>query len=337
MASRTSPDWFVPLAVGVLFLLAGEIGLRQAVQAQPSVEVETHTSVDSVLIGGRFTVSFAVEHGGAATVSFPDPETGPNTFGDIELRRRRAVERRSVPGGRRVDSAAYEVTTFALDSARVPPVPLDVVVGGDTTIASTPPRGVKVVSVLKENRKGIYSVAPLASFPAPIWPWVLAALVAAALLGGGYYLWRRGSEPEEAPSVVSGTLEEVEQTPYEAATARIRQLESYDLSDPDAIKPFYVELSNAVRVYVATELGIGALERTTREVVSALRDRSDVPDEAVEHLHAVLERADRVKFADVHPPTAEHERALRDARAALDAMETAPREEPAVDEVAGAA
>lgn len=305
--------------------------------AQPAVQLDTRLSADSVLVGGRFTVSFVAEHDGNVSVSFPDPATGPGTFGDIEVQRRRTVEHRS-SGGRQVDSAAYEVTTFVLDSARVPPVPLQVVAGGDTSVASTPARGVKVLSVLKPSRKGIHDVAPLASFPKPLWPWILVALAVAGLLGGLLYSlwWRRAAD--ETPSVAPGTLTEVDQTPYEAATARLRQLESYDLADPEAVKPFYVELANAVRVYVANELEVRALERTTSEVVAVLADRSDVPAEAVEQLQAVLELADLVKFAGVQPSREEHEQVLHEARAALDAIEAAPRgAEAAIDETVGAA
>ncbi len=306
--------------------------------AQPGVQIETRASADSVLIGGRFTVSFAVEHDGDVTVPFPDPATGPDQFGDVEIRRRRTVGRRSIGGGRQVDSAAYEVTTFALDSARVAPVPLPIVTNGDTSIASTPPRGVKVVSVLKANRKGIHSVAPLAAFPRPIWPWLLAALAGTIVLGAlAYYAWWHRHQPDEAPSVGTEPLSEVNQTPYEAATSWIRQLESYDLSDPDAVKPFYVELSNAVRVYVANELGVRALERTTREVINALDDRPDVPDDAVEQLRTVLEQADLVKFAGLQPSLETHEQVLREARSALDAIEATPRGTRAeIDEVVNA-
>lgn len=346
MSVGTRDDW-VPgigrerlMAVGrsgVVFLLMCWVGMGSPVEAQPSVQVRTHTSADSVLIGGHFTVSFAVEHDGSVTVAFPDPATGPDAFGDIAIRRRRAVERRSIGGGRHVDSAAYAVTTFALDTARVPPVPLQVTANGDTSVVSTPSRGVKVLSVLKKNRKGIHSVAPLASFPRPVWPWVLAALAGAVLLGAvGYYYWRDRDPSDESPSVEAGTLSEVDQTPYEAATTWIRQLESYDLSDPEALKPFYIELANAVRVYVATELGVSALERTTPEVIEVLSDRPDIPDEAVEQVQAVLEQADLVKFAGAQPDVEVNERVLREARSALDAMEAAPSGPTEIDGVAAA-
>lgn len=348
MPAPSRSDWAVDRSPGthaiirrsvLLLLLVLWTGTGRTVDAQPSVQLDTHVSADSVLIGGRFTVSFVAEHDGAVTVSFPSPGEGLGQLGDVEVRRRRVVDRQSVRGGRQVDSAAYEVTTFALDSARVPPVPLQIVAGDDTSVVSTPPRGVTVASVLKENRKGIHSVAPLASFPRPIWPWVLAVLVGATLLGGLiYYLWWHRQQPDQQPtSGASGTLTDVNQTPYEAATAWIRQLESYDLSDSAAITPFYVELSSAVRVYIANELGVAALERTTREIVNALEARADVPDEAVEQIGTVLKRADRVKFAGIHPGAEVHEQSLHQTRSALDAIETAPREPArAVDKVTGA-
>lgn len=302
-----------------------------------NVRVSTYVSADSVRIGERFTVSFAVEHAEGAEIVFPDPADETDTFGDIEVVNRLERSRRPMGGGRRVDSVAYEVTTFALDSVRVPAIPISVVVGGDTSLARTPPRGAAVVSVIGPESRGIHSVGPLASFPYTWWPWVLAGLLTTALLGGLAYLWWRRQQVEDPTSTVQ-PASEIDQTPYEAATAWIRQLDSYDLSDPAAVKPFYVELSSALRVYLAREWDVAALERTTREVIDALETRSDVPDEAIDRLQSVLEQADLVKFADVRPDADAHEAAIEDARDALDTLETTPSPTATnVDGVASAA
>jgi len=336
LTGTRSKEWNVKVWMwGVLaVLLLG--GATTEARAQ-DVRVRTHVSADSVRVGERFTVSFTVEHAEDVQVLFPDPADGTDAFGDIEVMNRRERSRRPLDGGRRVDSVAYEVTTFALDSVRVPAIPIPVVVGGDTSLARTPPRGATVISVIGPESRGIHSVGPLASFPSPWWPWVLAGLLTTLLLAGLAYLWWRRQQPEEATSTVQ-PASEIDQTPYEAATAWIRQLDSYDLSDPAAVKPFYVELSSALRVYLAREWDVAALERTTREVIDALEARSDVPDDAIDRLESVLERADLVKFADVRPDADAHDAAIEDARAALDTLETTPPPtETNVDGVASAA
>jgi len=318
-----------------LLLLAAWIGL-EAATAQPLSRIDTRVSADSVRIGERFTVSVVAEHGRTVEVAFPDADAGPVVFGDLEVIERGEIRRRA-RGDVQVDSVAYTVATFALDSVQVPALPVRVVSGGDTTTVPAPPRTVAVASVVGADAEGVQGVAPPAPFPRPLWTRLVLGLVVAGLLAGAAYLWwrRRQQVPETASAPARPA---VDQTPYEAATAWIRQLESYDLSDPDAVEPFYVELARALRVYLAREWDVAALERTTREVIETLERRPDVPDEAVPRVRVVLELADLVKFADARPAPEDHEKALREARAGLDLLEAPPASPPsAVDEVTGAA
>lgn len=304
---------------------------------QPGPELETHVSTDSVLIGERFHVSVVARHDGSAQVLFPPADAGSLIFKDLDVLERSPKHSSARGRGTHVDSVTYKAVTFSLDSVRVPGLPVQVVIGGDTTIVTAPARTVTVVSVVGSDAKGIHGVAPPAPFPRPIWTWIVLGMVLVSLVGALiYYVWwhkapRRSRSPRRRV--------EADQTPYEAATSWMRQLESYDLSDPDAVKPFYVELSTAIRVYIARELDIAALERTTREVVEVLSHRPDVPEEAAARIRAVLELADLVKFADIRPTSDDHAKALREARAALDAIEAAPRalEPEVIDGVASPA
>ena len=316
--------------VGLLVLLGWS--LLGAAVAQPRLDV--YVSADSVRIGERFVVSVVAEHRGEVELAFPAADAGPGVFGELEVLTRSAPRRRAVGSGQ-VDSVAYTATTFALDSVRVPSLPVQVIAEGDTSTARTPARTATVVSVVGPDAEGLYGVAPPAPFPRPPWMWGGLALVAAALLGGAAYLWWRWRRAPEA--VPSGIRPAVDQTPYEAATARIRRLETYDLSDLDAVKPFYVELSQALRVYLAREWDVAAPERTTGEVVDTLDRRPDVPDAAVPRVRAVLELADLVKFADARPAPEDHEKAVREARSALDTLEASHASPPeAIDGVASA-
>lgn len=322
---------------GIVLLLIVGWAFVGGVRAQQVSRVETYVSTDSVVIGERFTLSLVVEHGPNTEVSFPAPAAASAVYGDIEVVNPDPFRRRMRRDGGIVDSIAYEVTTFALDSARVGPLPVRVAVGPDTTLARSPVRTVSVVSVLRPEAERIHGVAPLASFPRPLWTWGLLGLVATTLVAGLGYLWWRRRQPSEARPVPRPL--DVDQTPYQAATAWMRQLESYNLSDPDAVEPFYVELSNVVRTYVSRELGVSTFEHTTREVVTRLAERPDVPEAATARLQAVLQLADLVKFAGARPSSDDGEKALREARKALDTIEAAPRssESRAVDEIASEA
>jgi hypothetical protein len=298
--------------------------------AQPSVQLDTRISTDSTVVGERFTVSLVATHDGNTTVAFPAADAGPVVFGKIDVLDRSGMLTRRLDDGSVADSVVYTATTFALDSVELPAVPVQIAAEGDTTIATAPARTLTVVSVVPSDAKGIHGVAPPAPFPRPLWTWLLLGLVILGLLAGLAYLWwRRRQSPD--PASATRPLQQ-DKTPYEAATTWIRQLESYDLSDPDAVKPFYVELSNALRVYLARELEVAALERTTREVVEVLEARPDVPSEAAARIRAVLELADLVKFADAQPTASDHEKALQEARTALDTLEaTRPQNSPGGD------
>jgi hypothetical protein len=323
------------VGIAAALLLAAWLGLGTAT-AQSLSRIDTRVSTDSVRIGERFQVTVVAEHEGQVEVAFPEGDAGPAVFGDLEVVERGEVQRRT-RSGVQVDSVAYTVATFALDSVQVPALPVRVIANGDTTAVRAPARTATVASVVGADAEGIQGIAPPAPFPRPWWAWIVLGLVAAGLLAGAAYLWWRRRQ-QGAETTSSTVRPAVDQTPYEAATAWIRQLESYDLSDPDAVKPFYVELARALRVYLAREWDVAALERTTREVVEVLEDRPDVPDEAVPRIRAVLELADLVKFAEVQPAAEDHEKALREARAGLDVLEAPPAAPPsAVDGVASAA
>lgn len=321
--------WALLLACTVACLTVADVRAQRVTAA---------LSADSVTVGERFFLSVVVERGIMAEPVFP-VFTGDSTrLGDLqvigEVSRSGAYGGAAQPGTR-TDTLIYEVAAFAVDTAFVPPILVRFTSGQDTfAVASRGGLFVPVTSVVPPDAAGLQDLAPLAEFPRPLWFWLVMLLLVGLLAAALYYVWKRrrrrtAARPTsaEAPSL----------PPYEEATMRLRRLEETDLHAPDAIKGFYVELSDVLRTYLARRLGTRAKERTTRELVRDLQQlagASGLPGDVAARVRRVLELADYAKFADARPPAEEGRRALEETRATLDQVEEALRPEPEPEAVA---
>lgn len=282
-----------------------------------------HVLADSVFVGERFEVAVAIERAAGVQTLFPEPPgaasgaSDPLEAGEAELL---ALHRfpPEIHGEVRLDSAVYEAATFALDSARVGPVRLRLVAGGDTAEVAAPSAFVGVRSVVPAGAEEPQGLAPLAEFPRAWGPWLLAALLVLALLAGIWWGLRR-----RAPADTSAL------PPHEEVVVRLDRLGAARPHTPGAVKPFYVELSDALRTYLARSLGVPAREVTTRELLGLLEANEHVPAESRAALADVLRRSDLVKFAEAVPDAASHATALARARQAVEPIEASLHPEPA--------
>ncbi len=306
--------------------------------------VEARLSTDSVTVGDRFTLTLVAVHPFMFEPAFPDPAQGDSLFGDLE------VISRARPGGRnlgaanpglRLDSVVYEVTTFALDTAYVPPLRVRFTANEDTLSAASAALWLRVASLVPPEAEDLRGLAPLVEFPRPLWPYVLLALALLVLVGLLLYYLRAKRRapppPPQAPPPPPGS-------PYDEAIRRLRALEAAAYEAPEQAKPFFVELSDVLRTYLEARLGVPALERTTRELRQELEGRYvryKLPGAAPGRVQNLLERADLVKFADLRPPAAQSREALEETRKTIDSIETKLRqiavtapESPVVEAVA---
>ena len=306
---------------GVLLLLGGTGAALRPVVAQPSPRIEARVLADSVKVGERFTLALVATHAAGRTAIFPAADAGAALFGDVRVVGRGAVQTRTTPGGRQVDRVAYEATTFALDSVRVPVLPVRLATDRDTAVVGSGPRTIPVISVVGPDADELRTPARLAAFPRPSWGWALLVFLGAATLAGGAYAWWvwRGRAPGEAEAAPSPD------DPYEAAIARLQGLERRHPTGREACTAFYVDLSDTLRVYMARRMGLPAPERTTAEVGAALRRRPEVGAQAARRLHEVLQQADLVKFAGAHPAPDASASVLSTAQDVLRALEAAQR------------
>lgn len=280
-------------------------------------EVQLHVLADSVAIGERFFLAVTARHDTTGTTSFPLPGNGEVlAFGDVEALEV-AMYERLLPDGIQVDSSVYLVTSFALDTARVAPIPVTFTAGDDVLIVRTDSTWIPVRSFVPEDAEDIRDLAPLVAFPRSAW-WIVAGITLLLLLAAGivwWIRWRRNRDDENETEIIPPI------PPDREAYERLDALEKTDLSDQRNMPFFYDELSGLLRTYIARRLDVQALEMTTGETVAQLGEH-DIPDsQTVSRFRNVLVACDYVKFADARPPAKQGKDLIVTSRSIIETME----------------
>ena len=185
--------------------------------------------------------------------------------------------------------ASIVLSAFWGGTYELPDIP--VLLAGDTLVFhAAEPLEVKELPVDMENFQP-NDIKPQVKFPytfKEVFPWVLGVLVLAALI----YLLVRW--------LLSRRKAAIEKENAEPAHIRaLRKLDAFRSDKfwaPEKQKTFYSGVTDALREYIASRFGVGAMEMTTAEIFEGLKG-TDVPADLYEEMKDLFERADFVKFA----------------------------------------
>jgi hypothetical protein len=151
-------------------------------------------------------------------------------------------------------------------------------------------------------------------------PLLLSGMLAAAGIAlVGWLLFRRRRRPVASPIIPQSLVTPVADLgPYEAAVARLEQIQNGPWAAPGEVDRYYEAVADALRHYLEDAHGVPALTHTTsgliRALPPALRDGG-----LLERCAAVLGEADLVKFAREERDAQAGRAFAADARALLDA------------------
>jgi len=198
-------------------------------------------------------------------------------------------------GRKKETPARYDIRASLVLSAfmggiyELPDIP--VLLDGDTLVfRAAKPLEVKELPVDMETFQP-NDIKPQVKFPytfKEVFPWVLGVLALAALI----WLLVRW--------LLSRRKAAIEKENAEPAHIRaLRKLDAYRSDKfwaPEKQKTFYSGVTDALREYIASRFGVGAMEMTTAEIFEGLKG-TDVPADLYEEMKELFERADFVKFA----------------------------------------
>ena len=102
-------------------------------------------------------------------------------------------------------------------------------------------------------------------------------------------------------------VEVIPATALDILLARVKSLEGHRLDEQEDFKAYYTELTGALRSYWGETLQFDTLEKTSSELIEALRQRS-LSTEYLRVIEELFREADYVKFAKSLPLRSDTER-----------------------------
>jgi hypothetical protein len=165
--------------------------------------------------------------------------------------------------------------------------------------------------------------------PRSVWPWLAVALAVAALA----FLHRRRRRRRIPEAVAPEPVVEPAPAPsaYDTAVRQLQQIEAERWPDRREVVRHYEAVAQVLRRYLEEAHAVGALERTTSELLWALPPQLGRGG-LRERCREVFDQADLVKFAEARPGAEAAGEFLTRAQALLAAWHNAAPEE----ETAGA-
>ncbi|MGH9426951.1 MAG: hypothetical protein ACRD2L_11700 [Terriglobia bacterium] len=307
LARRRSSTFLLAVSVACCFLLSAKSALSQETKAQLKTSVDATT----VTIGDLVTVKLSVKHPEILKIAFPPVGTG---LAEWTVRSSKQRPFSKLPDGNIEDSLELQLAVYKTGDFEVPALNVEVVkASGEIEVLASEPIKVVVQSVLTGKQDTLKDLKPQTELEADYKPFLflLAALASAVYLV--YRVIQFFKESNKAPVPKPEGIRSAEEIAREA----IARLLARKLVEQGQFKQFYLELSEIIKRFLGSRLGVHSLERTTEEFTRDLRAVS-VPSAQHGMIREFLEDCDLVKFAKYRPGRDEVEQIIARSCAMID-------------------
>jgi len=265
-------------------------------------QVRTYIDTDSLQVGDLFSYSIVIS-GEYNLIEYPNE----NHFeGDIEM-----ISRQRFQVSPRRDSLVYQLQFFDVEDTVIPEQQVLLNVAGNDTVLTTREIPLYFKSTLAEDDDAFRPFKPIYDFAVATWPYILGLLL---LLIAGWFLYKyikkqREKEPIPAPvfkrtrfinplQILENNLNEIRNEPPRKTE------EDFDR--------FYIQLGDAIRLYLKRVYQFPALEMTSGEILNELK-KNRASFDLIQSTKKVLFEADMVKFANFTPDSDQVKGALKTA------------------------
>ncbi|CAN5437906.1 hypothetical protein BH23BAC3_BH23BAC3_02620 [soil metagenome] len=265
----------------ILIFLTGFLNAQQ---------LHTYVDRDSIRVGDTFTLSVVLD-GNFNLLSYPDDEHFPD---DLELQNR---QRFQVSATR--DSIVYTLQFFGVEDIVIDPMEFQIRAEQQDTTLLTSRVPLFFKTTLTEEDDQLRPLKPIFDFARSYWPFLVGFVLLALI---AYLVYRLLKDRARKETFIP--------TPYQAKTFvnPVDELEKsiHHIASQPAPKnehefeQFYIQLGDAIRLYLKRVYEFPALEMTSGEIVRKLQEQRASAD-LIKKVKKVLYDADMVKFARFNP------------------------------------
>jgi len=274
------------------------------------ISVKSEFSEDSIMIGNHVGYSVTVESAADVFVQFP--VYSDTITGQLEILNESDIDTTINEKGR-ILRRDYVLTSFDPGWNTVPPQPVKYETGEFTDTVFTAALLLTVLAPAIDTTLAIKPIKPPVNTPlsfTEILPWALIVIGVVILVFLGIYLYKRFVQRKEHPELFS---KKVLEPPHIIAFRDLEQLKSEKLPQNNRIKEYYSRLTEIIRIYMARQFNIHAMESTSSEILYAFAHHPNADDHLRDSLENLLMLADLVKFAKEDPVQDENERHFSNA------------------------
>ncbi|MCM1138529.1 MAG: cell wall anchor protein [Muribaculum sp.] len=150
--------------------------------------------------------------------------------------------------------------------------------------------------------------------------WILALIIVLAIAGYIIYVMTKKKNP-----FVAAKAKPV--PPYERAMADLNALRNEKLCEQGRERDYYTRITDILRVYLHGRFGINAMEMTSTQIRHSLQ-ANEGTRLSKKYMDQVLEIADFVKFAKVHPLPDDNVKAFNSAMQFVEDTKPLPEPDP---------
>lgn len=306
--------------VPIVYLLLALVTFQSQAQEPITASWETDAPPEGGwTVGDPIPLRLRVTYPADLDVTVPEL---PAQWGPFEVREQELLEPTQDADGHVTVVREVTVVLWSPGEHETPPFAVHYREADSVVEVPVSPLTITVASVLTEEgdqdgRIEKHDLKPQASLPRPpIWPWLLAAVLVAMLL----FLAIQRLLPwlRQRRTTGSEEMEPVDDRfPEEIAYEELERVVALDLPAQSEFKRHYTLVTDCVRTYLEGIYFIPAMDRTTGELIFALR-KARLGGEMLPSLRALLEEADLVKFAKLAPSVERARDAVIQARRLVD-------------------